>query len=247
MDLKEFNPFIDVTHWYYQAKFLAVKNILVKAKIWPPLNPENDSIGDIGSGSGIFIRAFLDSLKIPPQHAYAVDVSYSQESLGQRGGIYFSRALPEGVRLTYLFFMDILEHIDNEKEFLQEWITLSQAKSYFIFTVPAFKFLWSRHDVFLGHKRRYRLKDIEELVSSCGLDIIDSSYFFATIFPLVFLERKFLEPLCNYLGMYRYQGMKQARPLLNLFLNLILKPEIKIARYNRLFGVSCIIVAAKLN
>ena len=245
MDLKEFNPFIDVTHWYYQAKFLAVKNILVKAKIWPPLNPENDSIGDIGSGSGIFIRAFLDSLKIPPQHAYAVDVSYSQESLGQRGGIYFSRALPEGVRLTYLFFMDILEHIDNEKEFLQEWITSSQAKSYFIFTVPAFKLLWSRHDVFLGHKRRYRLKDIEELVSSCGLDIIGSSYFFATIFPLVFLERKFLEPLCNYLGMYRYQGMKVIHPLFNSLLRLLLRPEIRIAPYNHFFGVSCMLVAVK--
>lgn len=200
---------------------------------------------DIGAGSGIFIRAFLDSLRTAPKCAYAIDAAYQQGLLGLRDGIHSLRALPDGVRPSYLFFMDILEHIDNENEFLMKWVTVSKARSYFIFTVPAFNFLWSRHDAFLGHRRRYRLKGLEELVSSRGLDIIASSYFFATILPLVFLERKLFEPLRNYLGIRRRQGIKQTRPLLNSLLKLSLKPEIRIAPYNRLFGISCVLVAVK--
>ena len=33
--------------------------------------------------------------------------------------------------------------------------------AHFLVTVPAFRFLWSGHDVFLEHKRRYRLSEIE--------------------------------------------------------------------------------------
>ena len=33
--------------------------------------------------------------------------------------------------------------------------------AHFLVTVPAFRFLWSGHDVFLEHKRRYTLAEIE--------------------------------------------------------------------------------------
>ena len=42
--------------------------------------------------------------------------------------------------------------------------------AHFLVTVPAFRFLWSGHDVFLEHKRRYTLPEIEKTMRDAGLE-----------------------------------------------------------------------------
>lgn len=245
MDLREINRQIDIDHWYYQTKFLAVKKLLTDIGVWPPAIVKESVIIEIGAGSGIFIEAFFNSLKVAPKAAYAVDIFYPQDLLGLHKGIHFVRDLPGQIRPSYLFFIDIMEHLNNDIEFLKRWVKIAQTNSYFIFTVPAFQFLWSNHDFFLGHKRRYALKDIERTVSSCGLKLIRSSYFFAVILPFVFLLRKIFEPLYKYLKIYCYQGIRPINPVLNSFLKYILTIEIKLGTYNHIFGLSCIVVAVK--
>jgi len=245
MDLKELTAGVDINHWYYQAKFLSVKRMLIRAKAWPPGKPKESIIADIGAGSGIFTEAFINSLKAAPKYCYAVDIRYPQEFLGVHKGINFVRELPVGTKPSYLFFMDVIEHVDNDAIFLKRWVELSQPKSYFVFTVPAFRFLWSRYDNFLEHKRRYTLEEVEMLVSGCGLKVLRSSYFFAAVFPLVFLARKIIGPLMARLKMPDYQGIRPPNPVVNIFLSLILKAEIMLGLRNRIFGVSCILIAVK--
>ena len=141
--------------------------------------------------------------------------------------------------------MDILEHVESDIEFLKKWVKISQPGNYFIFTVPAFKFLWSSHDIFLEHKRRYKLKDIEGVVSLCGLKVIKGGYFFTTILPFVFFVRRILESLCKHLKIYQYQRINPLNPFLNYFLKFILRIEIKIGPCNHILGLSCIVVAVK--
>lgn len=245
MDLKEIDQDINIDHWYYQTKFLALKRLLIEAGAWPPFKTEENIIVDIGAGSGIFMEAFSGSLKVYPKYAYALDLLYPREFLGIRKGIHFVKMLPEEIKPNYLFFIDILEHVEGDIKFLQDWVKISQPNSYFIFSVPAFKFLWSSHDVFLEHRRRYTLKDIEKVVSGCGLKVIKSSYFFATIFPSVFFMRRILEPLCKYFKIYHYHPIKKENFLINLFLKLILNIELKLGIRNRILGVSCLVVAIK--
>ena len=40
------------------------------------------------------------------------------------------------------------------------------------------------HDVFLEHKRRYRLVEIEATLGDAGLKIVRGAYYFGLIFPL---------------------------------------------------------------
>ena len=46
-----------------------------------------------------------------------------------------------------------------------------------IITVPAFMSLWSGHDVFLEHKRRYTLPELKQKLVSAGFQIEKISYF----------------------------------------------------------------------
>ena len=60
MDLKEINSKININHWYYQSKFLAVQKMLMETGAWPPDPAKKAVIVDIGAGSGIFIKAFTE-------------------------------------------------------------------------------------------------------------------------------------------------------------------------------------------
>ena len=54
-----------------------------------------------------------------------------------------------------------------------------------LITVPAFQFLWSGHDVFLEHRRRYTLSQIENVARRADLRVLKGRYFFGALFPLV--------------------------------------------------------------
>jgi hypothetical protein len=45
--------------------------------------------------------------------------------------------------------------------------------------------LWSGHDVFLEHIKRYRRRELVSVNRHVGLKIVRSGYLFSTIFPFV--------------------------------------------------------------
>jgi len=245
MDIKEINPRVNINHWYYQTKYTAAQKMLNDAGVWPSKSEKKHIIVDVGAGSAIFTKAFFKSLKAHEKSAYAVDINYWNSFLGIRGGIHFVKALPQEILPTHLFFMDILEHIENDVDFLKNWVGLSPKSSLFLITVPAFEFLWSSHDVFLDHKRRYNLERIEKVAIESGLVTLKSRYLYAIILPLVFIIRKIFEPLIQRLDINRPQGIRPANPLINTLLKIVLSIEVSIFPSNRLFGFSCMILAKK--
>ena len=54
---------------------------------------------------------------------------------------------------------------------------IAPANSHLFITVPAFQFLWSGHDIFLEHYRRYNLSQLRGLVTQAGLEIRRAHYF----------------------------------------------------------------------
>lgn len=240
MDLKELNPDVTINHWYYNTKFLFLRQVLNKN--YSPSSAEI-IIADIGAGSGIFTKAFLNSFPGKNTKAYAVDKFYTPEFLGTREGICFMKNLPEGINPTHFLFLDVLEHIEDDAEFLKNWVKIAPSKSCFLFSVPALPYLWSSHDEFLSHKRRYRLKEFERIITTCGLEIKTGCYFFMSILPMAFLSRKAIDPILPKSS--RNNGIKKTNPILNFLLKLFLKIETRIGVYNRFCGLSCVVFAVK--
>ena len=78
--------------------------------------------------------------------------------------------------------MDVLEHVDNDAGLVRHYATKVPSGAHFLVTVPAFRFLWSGHDVFLEHKRRYTLAEIEQTMrmpasTSCAAPTTSASSF----------------------------------------------------------------------
>lgn len=69
----------------------------------------------------------------------------------------------------YCFSFEVLEHIEHDKEALAQWAGWLRPGGRMLLSVPAHPRLWNARDIWAGHFRRYRLKDLEHLFAEAGL------------------------------------------------------------------------------
>ena len=70
----------------------------------------------------------------------------------------------------------VIEHIGDDKGFLTELARVCRPGGYVLFLTSAYDFLWSRHDEIVHHKRRYTKGQFTQLLTSCGFQVVRSSY-----------------------------------------------------------------------
>ncbi len=236
MDLKELENGVDPdSHWYYQSKKLpllrAARRALAGGK---PL-----TIVDIGSGSGFFALELEKEYGPKIAQIYLVDIGYSEAEMAPTRGTKVEKvhAIPARIENGLVVLMDVLEHLENDLQMLQsvKAACVGDNNSFFI-TVPAFKSLWSGHDVFLGHYRRYRIATLRAVLQQAGFRKIENYYLYGGLFPLVWTVRRFHNLLNR-------EPSSNMRPL-NTFTNKLLLGlnaiEMKVSAANKFFGVSCV-------
>jgi SAM-dependent methyltransferase len=86
--------------------------------------------------------------------------------------------------------LDVIEHVDNDVQIIDSLFEIVKPGGHLIVTVPAFKSLWSQHDEINHHKRRYRVKEVEQMLTSSGFTITQATYCNSLLFPVVFAMRK---------------------------------------------------------
>lgn len=237
MDLKEteiLGADID-QHWYYRSKSNAMQRLIAH------LGPS--TILDIGAGSGYFSKHILSTTAA--KEAWCIDISYAEDSDALESGkpVHFRKSVGN-IKADLVLFMDVLEHVDNDVALLQEYAAKVPSGTHFLISVPAFQFLWSGHDVFLEHKRRYRLHQLEEVVRRAGLSVEHGSYYFGAVFPIAVGTRL--------LGKLLRPGPHQARsqltrhhPVINSTLAALSKAELPLLAHNRLAGLTAFCTARK--
>lgn len=85
--------------------------------------------------------------------------------------------------------LDLLEHLDDDMAALREMRRVCKPGGYLFITVPACKWIWSRHDEVLGHRRRYSRAELAEKASGAGFAVCKSSYAMTALFPAAALYR----------------------------------------------------------
>lgn len=84
---------------------------------------------------------------------------------------------------------DVVEHIENDIDFLTTVHKFLKDNGLVFITVPAYKSLWSNEDVDGGHFRRYTLKELESKLRNVGFVISYSTYIFSILPLVVFVFR----------------------------------------------------------
>ncbi|TWC22465.1 MULTISPECIES: bifunctional 2-polyprenyl-6-hydroxyphenol methylase/3-demethylubiquinol 3-O-methyltransferase UbiG [unclassified Pseudomonas] len=235
MDLKEtdiLGSSID-QHWYYASKAAATTRMLGNTPV--------TRILDVGAGSGFFSHHLLRHSAA--REAWCVDISYDQDSDATTAGkpVHYRRGI-DSVDADLVLLMDVLEHVDDDVGLLKAYVDKVPSGSRFLMTVPAFQFLWSGHDDFLEHKRRYTLAQLETVARDAGLNVKQGAYYFGLVFPIAATLRllpKGAQPLPP-----RSQ-LKQHHPLVNTVLKTLCSVELPFMGANRLAGLTVFVLAQK--
>lgn len=80
---------------------------------------------------------------------------------------------------------DVLEHVKNDGEMLRKIFKVLKKGGVLVLTVPAFEFLYGRHDKEFSHYRRYSKKKLEKELMSIGFAIDKSRYWNMISVPMV--------------------------------------------------------------
>ena len=142
--------------------------------------------------------------------------------------------------------MDVLEHLDAPLDVLGAYVERMASGAVCVVTVPAFQFLWSGHDVYLGHVRRYTLRDTEQLLRTAGLTVLRGRYFFGTLFPVAAILRLGDRWMLNRGRTVAKSALRPARGIVNALLTGIHDVERTVLfPLNRFAGLSAVCVACK--
>ncbi|HVE94429.1 MAG TPA: methyltransferase domain-containing protein [Acidimicrobiales bacterium] len=232
MDLRELEQGVDPSgHWYYQTKAQALALSLQRVGHTPGV------VKDIGAGSGFFSSFLLE--RHHNAKALCIDPNYTDEQLGQSTGrLTFERQDTWGPADLYLF-MDVIEHVPDDTRLLEHYVEDAPPGALFFISVPAFEFLWSGHDVYLQHYRRYTLPQLERVSVRSGLEVLYGRYLYGTTFPVV-LALRTLRRRSHAVA----SDLRPAGPRLNGLLTNILSAENRL-RGNRVAGSTAIVLARR--
>lgn len=84
---------------------------------------------------------------------------------------------------------DVIEHIEDDHASAVRLKEMLKPDGRFVMTVPAFPFLWSRHDETHHHFRRYTRAELNKKLEDAGYQVEYISYFNSLMFPVVVAVR----------------------------------------------------------
>lgn len=235
----------DDSYWFNHRNSCIVS--LVRS--YPP--PNRGTIFDIGGGNGFVSMglsgAGFDVVLVEPGQQGVINAVNRGVKNVICATTDTAKFYPNSLPAVGLF--DVIEHIENDLDFLKSIRYLIKDGGYLYVTVPSFSFLWSSEDVLAGHFRRYSLSQINRLLENAGFYVEFSSYIFRVLPIPIFLLRALpyktglsrnnikIDDISRDHGVKGGVGAK--------FLNRIFQLEIKsLDRLRAMhFGSSCLVVA----
>jgi SAM-dependent methyltransferase len=168
---------IEEDHWWLVGKRLLTRSLIAS-------ETGGGRLLDLGCGTGGLLR---DSA------AGADCVGVDRSALGLR--ICARKGLERLVRADVskppfragafdtLLALDVIEHLDDDVAFLRRARDLCAPGGHFMVSVPAFPWLWSRHDETFEHRRRYTARTLQAALLAAGFVPERLTYTNLFVFP----------------------------------------------------------------
>ncbi len=229
---------LEDTHWWFLGR-----RYLVLRELARHAGSEPGPILDVGCGTG----GMLPHLQqIAP--AIGLDPAPEAAAACRRRGVVFVNG--GGTRLPFaagvfgtITALDVIEHVADDTGMLRELYRVLRPGGLLLITVPAYQFLWSQHDEFNHHQRRYRRRSLQRTVRQAGFRIARISYYNTLLFPAA-VARKAMMRFQRGAGPASHLEEVPA-PLNALLRGIMLREEPIVARWDLPFGASLICAARR--
>ena len=171
----------DRHHWYFLGR-LAV----LLAALEQTLPPRPCRLVELGCGTGNVLQAlrrFGDAVGV--EHDETLRAVGAAAGLDIRAG-----TLPDALPVPddwadAVLLLDVIEHVDDDVAALRAARRVTRPGGVVMVSVPAYGWLWSGHDVALGHRRRYTASRLRAALAAAKLHVQHVGYFNTALFPAI--------------------------------------------------------------
>ncbi|MDE3091533.1 MAG: class I SAM-dependent methyltransferase, partial [Chloroflexota bacterium] len=170
--------------WWYRGLRVLLTALIERyvAASPPPL------ILDAGCGTGANLR-LLETYG----HALGIDISEQALAFCRARGIPGDRVMQASVtelpfraaRFDLAVSFDVICNIVDDVGAFAEVCRVLKPGGIFIVQLPAYQWLWSRHDVAVGHKWRYTARSVRDKLTRAGFAIDRITHVNTGFFPFV--------------------------------------------------------------
>ena len=188
-------------------------DLFSEAKIWKNywISRIHKYIGNdvLEVGAGIGVNTFLLCNKkhkrwicLEPDSALSkrIDINLHKSKIKNQCKVVngklnsLQKNLSEYLGFDTILYLDVLEHIKNDKEELEKASFMLKPKGFLVVLAPAHSFLYSRFDKNIGHYRRYSKKRLLQVApkstSLVKLEYMDSIGLMASLANKLLLKQK---------------------------------------------------------
>ncbi len=153
---------------------------------------ESISVGEVGCGSGL-VLSYLSETLHKSIDGFELNLNALKLCPKVSGSLYIYDVLRRQSdyleKYSLLMMMDVLEHIENEQEFLRAVRDHITPEGYLIVGVPMRQNLYSAYDRADGHYRRYSQKYLKSVVESSGFRFVRSVQWGHSYLPLLIIRK----------------------------------------------------------
>lgn len=180
----ELHEKLEDSHWWFVGRRHVVQKIVDSVV----LAGKEKILVDLGCGTGgnvgIFEGKFTCAGFDISEEAIAIarkkykTVSFNCGSLGNSAYSVINKA-------DVCLLLDVLEHIENDFEFLMDVFDKMKVGAHLLVTVPADMSLWSPQDEFHGHYRRYSRDQLIDIFQNLPVLVRLLSYYNSFLYPVI--------------------------------------------------------------
>ena len=197
---------------------------------------EGKNILDVGCGACTLSKILVEksyNVTVIDSDEKAVEIAKKKGLTGFKADIADWKT---NTKFDCVIASDVLEHIDDDKRVIKKIHAILKPGGCLILNVPSYKFLFGKHDIYLGHKRRYSDGELKAKLTESGFEIESQRHWNLLALPMtIFVTKIFKKD-------YPHERISKLE-LLSKILEKLLLLESKV---NYLFGISILCKARKV-
>lgn len=155
--------------------------------------PNFNSLLEVGCGTGFVlsgIAAYFPRARLVGSEIFSQGLSFAAQRLpGMELVQADARSLPFEAEFDVVTAFDVLEHILEDQQVLDNLYRATCLGGGCLITVPQHRWLWSPADEEACHERRYIADDLHQKIRGAGFRILTSTSFVTLLLPLMWLSR----------------------------------------------------------
>lgn len=234
---------VERKHFWFKARRSYILQLLENT-------PRSSCILDIGCSSGILLNELM-AKGFQKINLFGIDISEKAIANCHHNGlencfVMDAQEISLDQKFDVIIASDCLEHLKDDDKALFNWHELLKPDGVLLVFVPAFMSLWSAHDVFNMHYRRYTKPKLKHKLEKSGFKIEKASYWNFLLFTPVFIFRT-LNKLSKSKSRDSDGDLSQPSLFNESIYKLINLENKLLKRLNFPFGVSTFCIAKKID